>query len=311
MSDGLQFCLAAVLVQHYEAVFEAFPACRLITKMQQHTSHETLMRWSKSIQQWFQMRNSNVDCLSFDDHAKEVLRQQTELIIRLEDDTNRLRADVRQLEVDVRQLRSDVQKDFGELKSILQDGFAAMIRQSGRQPEAVSVSAETSLGKRKRSMQGVMDGYVSMTAGTSTLKDGSSLGDTLQLLFCEWFVSSSFTNRTDLLKRARVIFCLKLFLPAGTTLRKPSPHENMDTWRANFRRCSLLAEAGLLSFMRSNRPSVRMQGNKWRNCHDQLKTMNRTMLDPQTVTHVIDEITPRQLQFLDADIADASFFPTK
>ena len=164
--------------------------------------------------------------------------------------------------------------------------------------------------KRRTTHQAVMDSYL-IRPETAVADAEVCDADSLSLLFCEWYIRQGFMTKTDFAKKARIMSYMKSFLPVGTSIPKPpaDTSPSYPDWRRNIMRLAVTAEQELISFLTASRVGGRnIQGNKWRNCQDQFREIDKTKLRSLSCNHVNDAITPAPVLLKYNDISDDDIF---
>lgn len=306
----LKRCLAAVLIMHYAAVVDALPHCKLIQRMQKYQTHDMLSTWSSDVQTWFHHHNSEPPPRSFDDAGMVVIKDLTQKILSLEA-TVRAQHTTNIALGKALEVVTDMVKDFKTETS------AQLIRiLSAVAPHDSHLETVGQKRKRKTSNQTVMDSYLTAPDDSRRLvqKDTNVGVDSLSLLFCDWYIRQGFQSKTDFAKKARVVSYLKSFLPDGTKITKPPEISSplYSSWKKNIMTLSVNAENALTAFLASSREGGKnKQGNKWRNCHDQLKDIDKTKLHSITAASVVDEVTPTSVLSVYNNIGDDAIFKRK
>ena len=307
----LKKCLAAILVMHYGSVFADLPHCKLIKRMQTYQTHEMLMTWSKDVQEWFQHHNSEPPPRSFDDAGTVVIKELTQKILSLET-TVRAQHTTNIALGKALDALTDLVKGFQTENTAQLNRIMTVLA-----PSEIHQESGTRKRKRKTSTQTVVDSYFSPPPEARSLvqKDTNVSVDSLSLLFCDWYIRKGFLNKTDFAKKARIVTYLKSFLPDGTTIPKPPEKTSptYSTWSKNIMTLSVTAEQALTSFLASTRHGGKnkKQGNKWRNCHDQLKDIDKTLLPSITAASITDEVTPSSVLTMYNDIGNDVTFQRK
>ena len=306
----LKRCLAAVLIMHYSTVVAVLPHCKLIQRMQRYQSHDILSTWSNDVQSWFHHHNSEPPPRSFDDAGMVVIKNLTEKILSLEA-TVRAQHTTNIALGKALEAVADMVKDFKTETTAQLHRILIAVAPNDSQPETVGLKR-----KRKSSMQTVMDSYFTAPVDSRRLvHEDTNVGvDSLSLLFCDWYIRQGFKSKNEFSKKARVVSYLKSFLPDGTTIPKPPEitSSSYSAWKNNIMTLSVSAENALIAFLASSREGGKnKQGNKWRNCHDQLKDIQKTKLPSITAASVIDEVTPTSVLSVYNNIGDDALFQRK